>query len=295
MLMVNMLQRAKIPVLADDIFDYLEKRSVSNGFPYPEERKSRMRQLQRDMIDIADMFHVEIKRVGKSSYRIAESYDDPPIDYNRFFADFDLLTSLDPGNPISKHVIPERNRNKGSENLSPILQAIKRRNVIEFDYTNYRKGNIVRHHKICPHYLKEDQRLWYVIGFENGKPFSFALDRITALSVLDEEFKFNTDFDLEEHFKDCFGIWSDPSVETEEIELKYDSLDGSFLKVIPIHPSQEIIADREDEFRIKLRLKITRDFVMELLRRSRSLEVIRPLHLRQKIYDLLAAGAIRNG
>ena len=60
-------------------------------------------------------------------------------------------------------------------------------------------------------------------------------------------------------------------------------MDGSFLKSNPLHHSQEIITDNEMEFRIRLRLRITNDFVMALLSRSSSLTVINPLHLRERI------------
>ena len=84
-------------------------------------------------------------------------------------------------------------------------------------------------------------------------------------------------------FKDSYGIWNQTDIPVENIELSYSALDGSFLKSIPLHHSQEIIMDNEMEFRIRLRLRITNDFVMALLSRSSSLTVIEPLHLRERI------------
>lgn len=292
MLMVNKLKRAGKPLSADEIFEFLEKEG-SVYFSYPSDRVARMRQLQRDIHEIADLFCIEIKRFGKSSYYIA-SYVSSLVDYDRLFAEFDLLTALNPESGINKYVIPERSRNRGSQYLHDILSAIKKRVIIEFDYVNYRAGCSERHHKIAPHFLKEDQGLWYVIGKENEKPLIFALDRIKNLTETEEGFRFDESLDIENWFKDSYGIWTDSEIPTQEIELRYDALDGSFLKARPLHPSQKVIIDNPDEFRITVRLKITNDFIMALLSRSRSLEVIRPLPLRQRIHGILTAALARN-
>lgn len=204
------------------------------------------------------------------------------------------MTAINPDSYINRYVIHERSRNRGSNYLKEILPAIKERYIIEFDYINYRAGCRERHHVIAPHFLKEDQGLWYVAGLENGKLMLFGLDRIKNLEITDENFKYDGSIDLEQHFKDSFGIWADPMKPTEEIELRYDALDGSFLKARPLHPSQKIIKDNADEFRIILQLKITNDFVMALLSRTRSLEVIRPQHLRERIRITLSKALKRN-
>lgn len=290
MSVVRILEQAGVPMSADDLFSKL---ADSRSFLYPDSRDARMRQLQRDIPFIADVFGIVIERVGKSNYVIADRVPGT-VDYNRLFADFDLLTALNPDSGINRHIIPERSRNMGSEHLSEVLNAIKFRRVIEFSYVNYRTGCSERRHSVAPHFLKEDQGLWYVVGYEGERLLIFGLDRMKDLDITDEEFAFDENIDIENYFTDCYGIWNDPAAPVEEIELKYDSLDGSFLKARPLHPSQKVIADNADEFRITVRLKITNDFVMELLKRSRSLEVVRPLHLRERVRDVFAGALGRN-
>ena len=54
------------------------------------------------------------------------------------------------------------------------------------------------------------------------------------------------------------------------------------------------MTDNADEFRIKVHLRITNDFVMELLSRSRSLEVISPPHLRERVRKVYEEALKRN-
>ncbi|MBP3750816.1 MAG: WYL domain-containing protein, partial [Prevotella sp.] len=88
--------------------------------------------------------------------------------------------------------------------------------------------------------------------------------------------------------------WNDPKMPIEDIELSYDALDGRFLKSVPLHHSQRILVDNDEEFRISLRLRITNDFVMELLSRSRSLTVIRPQSLRERVRKVYEEALKRN-
>lgn len=295
LLIINKLKQAVTPVSADDLMDYLANKVWGFGYTYPEERRSRIRLLQRDIKSIADTFKTKIVRVGKSSYHIVEWSSEKQLNiYHKLFSDFDVLTALHPDTHLNRRILPERSRNSGSHHLFEILRAIKEGYKIEFDYINYRNGNSERHHILAPHFLKEDQGLWYVVGYENGRLLIFGLDRIRNLEATDEEFKFDESLEIEENFRDSYGIWADPNMPTEEIELRYDALDGSFLKARPLHPSQRVLVDTPEEFRISLRLKITNDFVMALLSRARSLEVIRPLHLRERIRTTLASALARN-
>ncbi len=138
--------------------------------------------------------------------------------------------------------------------------------------------------KVLPYYLKEDQQRWYLLAYDNNILKTFNIDCIRNLQILYEEtFKRNMNIDANNLFKDSYGIWNQTDIPVENIELSYSALDASFLKSIPLHHSQEIITDNEMEFRIRLRLRITNDFVMALLSRSSSLTVIEPLHLRERI------------
>lgn len=294
MLVVRRLSRNMRPVEADVLLDFLEQECELRFFRYPTERKSRMRLLQRDIKDIDEMFHIEIERCGRSAYCIKRMDENAIISYDRFFANFDVLTSVNPNSVISKYVLPERNRYVGSMNLNPLLAAIKGNIVVEFDYTNFRNNDSVSHHMVSPLFLKEDQQRWYLIGQTERGVRIYGLDRISGLRFTDEVFKRDESVVPEEMFKDSFGIWYDPNIPVEEVELRYDALDGKFLKTVPLHQSQTILADNDEEFRIKVKLRITNDFVMELLSRSRSLEVISPEHLRRRVYEVMRVGAERN-
>lgn len=124
---------------------------------------------------------------------------------------------------------------------------------------------------------------------------SFAVDRISDLAIdRSQRFKRLDAIDRTALFQDCFGIWNDPAIPVEEIILRYDTLDASFLKTFPLHTSQEILEETDTSVTLRVRLRVTNDFVMELLKRSRSVEVLQPLSLRRRLHEVYAAALNRN-
>ena len=192
-------------------------------------------------------------------------------------------------------VLAEHHRPLYSEWLMPLVKAIHDLHPVEFDYVDYRNGCSEKHFSVLPHYLKESNQRWYLLAYDGAVMKMFGVDRIRCLGVLeDETFERNTDISVDDLFRDCYGLWNDPNIPVEDIELRYDALDGRFIKSAPIHHSQRILADTPDGLHISLRLRITNDFVMELLSRSRSLEVIKPQHLRERIRHVYEEALKRN-
>lgn len=255
-----------------------------------------IRTLQRDFNEIDSLFgihiHFDKKRNG---YCIVEEDELKKEQYNRLLLNFDLLNAIDSTSNLHTYVLAEHHRPADCECLPLLIKAIKFSHPVTFSYLYVREEGKLREKRVLPHYLKEDQQRWYLLAYDDGilKTFSTACIRDLRIHY-EETFKRDMNINVEELFKDSYGIWNQPDIPVEEIELSYDALDGSFLKSVPLHPSQEILTDNEREFRIRLRLRITNDFVMALLSRSRSLTVIKPLHLRERVREVYEEALRRN-
>ncbi len=255
-----------------------------------------IRTLQRDFNEIETLFGIRIcfdkKRNG---YHINEEDDLKKEQYERLLLNFDLLNAIDSTSNLHTFVLAEHHRPSDSGCLPLLIKAIKFSHPVTFDYAYIREEGKIRPKKVLPHYLKEDQQRWYLLAYDKGTLKTFNIDCIRSLRMHDEEtFTRNMNIDVSSLFRDSYGIWNQTDIPVEDIELSYSALDGSFLKSIPLHHSQEIITDNEEEFRIRLRLRITNDFVMALLSRSNSLTVIKPQHLRERIRNIYEEALRRN-
>lgn len=278
-------------VSSGEMIGYVQKEMALRG----DANGVTLRTIQRDINDIKELFNMEIAFQKGKGYYIEEEYLDTYGQYENLLLNFDLLSAMNADSGILQYILAEHHRPHGSQILPYLIYAIKNLHPIEFDYTFVRYNDSVKHKIVFPHFLKESNQRWYLLALEDGRLKTFGVDRIGNLHVLDEEiFERDESIDVESLFKDCYGIWDQTDIPIEDIELSYDALDGKFLKSVPLHHSQQIVCDTEDEFRITLHLRITNDFVMELLSRSRSLTVIRPASLRERVRKVYEEAQRRN-
>ena len=276
----------------DELLEFVNKQMETQYDAVPVSSRT----LERDIADIYSLFGVEIRfDRARQGYYVSEDYMEYDERIAELMMNFDLLNAIGSDNNLSSFVLVEHHRPVYSEWMMPLVKAIRDFHPVTFSYVNYRKDCAEKPFSVLPHYLKESNRRWYLLAYDGCVMKTFGIDRIRDLRVDDTRtFKRHTDINVAELFSDCYGLWNDPATPVEDIELRYDALDGRFVKSDPIHHSQRILADTPDELRISLRLRITNDFVMELLSRSRSLEVIKPQHLRERVRKVYEEAMKRN-
>lgn len=292
LLILTKLRQRERFVPRRELLDYVNSR-IGERYGY---RGITGRTLERDIADIAELFGISISfNRTRQGYFIRENYGDYDERICELMMNFDLLNAIDSDQNLSSFVLAEHHRPLYSEWLIPLVKAIHALHPVEFDYVNYRNDCAEKHFSVLPHFLKESNQRWYLLAYDGTTMKTFGIDRIRGLEIREDvTFERNTDVSVTDLFNDSYGLWNDPSIPVEDIELKYDALDGRFVKSAPIHRSQRILADTPDGLCISLRLRITNDFVMELLSRSRSLEVVKPQHLRERIRHVYEEALKRN-
>jgi predicted DNA-binding transcriptional regulator YafY len=68
-----------------------------------------------------------------------------------------------------------------------------------------------------------------------------------------------------------------------EVILSFDPFQGKYIKSLPLHETQDIIKDTDDELRLRLTLYLTHDFLMELLSYGDTVKVIKPKRLAMEL------------
>jgi predicted DNA-binding transcriptional regulator YafY len=86
-------------------------------------------------------------------------------------------------------------------------------------------------------------------------------------------------FNVEDYFKHCFGIIRPEDEKPEEVILSFDPHQAKYIKSLPLHESQQIIEENENETVFRLKVFITHDFVMEILSYGETVKIIEPQNL----------------
>ena len=123
---------------------------------------------------------------------------------------------------------------------------------------------------------------------------TFALDRMSDLELTNDPCAVPPDVltNVSELFEHIFGI-TDSSGPVEEILLQFSPLFGRYVKAKPIHQTQEVVRDTDDECVIRLRLAPNRDLLMHLRSYGEHLTVLQPASLAKDIRESLMATLAR--
>ncbi len=112
---------------------------------------------------------------------------------------------------------------------------------------------------------------------------SFALDRLTTLEITNQTYQYPDKYSIEQSYRYCFGIISPNDEEPQDIILSFDPFQGKYIKTLPLHETQQVLVDNDEETRIKLKLYLTHDLFMELLSFGDNMKVIEPKSLADEI------------
>ena len=247
--------------------------------------------VRRDLREIREKLYLDVKySKAQNGYYIDE--DEGLSDIEMMLEPLNLLGAVYLDKKLPNFLFTEKRKPKGMENIPLLIHAIKNSLVTEFFYLKY--DNTSQHtRKVEPYALKEFKDRWYLLAMEiDGRPEdrgcvkTWGLDRIKNLCVTNKKFWKDTKINIENDFAFSFGIYSDKDKEAEEVTLSFSPMGGKYNESFPLHESQETLIDNEFEFKIRLKVKLTYDFIMELLSQSENMKVIAPEHLKQKLIDI---------
>lgn len=182
----------------------------------------------------------------------------------------------------------------GNEFLGILLQAIKDRKKVQFDYQSFKKQNKSRR-TVHPYLLKEHSNRWYLICWSEQREtiVVFGLDRMEDLEVVDERYEVTENFSADQFFRYSLGITADTSQEPQKIVLHCNAVLGKYLKSQPIHASQKVIKDTDSECVIELYVIETYELIEKILSFGLQAEVLEPLSLRDKIKKQLESTLLK--
>ena len=258
-----------------------KKSPFSNGEPLPR------RTFYNYRMAIEDLFKVNIE-CNPSTF---EYYIDEGDTHNEGVTNWLLNTTamsnvLSESRDISNRIFIE-DVPSAREFLATVIDALKEFRQLKFTYQPYSRTNAKSDIVIEPYFLKIFRQRWYVTGLniKEDKIKTYALDRMKDVVVLQETYVMPEDFDAESYTKYSFGIIFSQG-EIKNVSIKTDSRQAKYFRALPLHKSQqEMIHDTYSIF--NYRLRITPDFVQELLSHGPSITVLNPPELKAMVVTSL--------
>ena len=284
-LIIKKLQKA--PASFNEISDYLIRESEYHEYDFRISKRT----FQRDLLDIKEALKVVIEfDKSKKVYFIADDFEENEPMKNRMLEAFELFNAFNITENLNEFVLFEKRKSKGMEHFYGLLHAIKNRFVIELTHQKFTDDEPTNR-KLFPLALKEFKGRWYLLAKEETSETlkTFGLDRIIEFTISKKQFPKYNSTELNKLYADCFGIINPANLQPEKVVLVFNYEQGQFIKTYPLHPSQKVISEKplEDAITIELTLKITFDFVMELLSFGEDLIVQKPLKLKKQLKSII--------
>lgn len=174
---------------------------------------------------------------------------------------------------------------KGLEWIPEIANAISSREILRISYQSFDRKE-PKEYRIEPYHLREYNNRFYVFAksIKETKPGlrTFGLDRIIDIWPTDQHFD-EKKFDELGYFKNVIGITISPDEKPQKVILSFTPQQGKYIKAQPLHQSQQIIKDDNQEYRVSLNLVLNTELMMVLLSYGSKVKVLQPKSLAEKI------------
>ena len=175
---------------------------------------------------------------------------------------------------------------RGNENLELFLEAIKGKNVVQFQYDNFIKNEKTTR-RVHPYLLKEYRNRWYLIGKSElkNKVITFGLDRIFDPISLEQKYVQDNNFSADIYFEHSLGITVYDKL-PNEIIIETNPVLSKYLMSQPIHHSQKIIEINPNGNHVfGYYLLITYELKMVLMGFGKECKIIAPKELKKEIVE----------
>jgi predicted DNA-binding transcriptional regulator YafY len=165
-----------------------------------------------------------------------------------------------------------------------VMGALIGRQQLHISYHGRRKDD-VSERDISPQRLTQYRNSWYLDAWCHRAEGlrSFALERISDQSLLDQHAKEIPGDELAEHFDRSYGIFSGPAEHTAIV--KFTAEMSRWVADEQWHPDQHGSYDDEGAWTLQLPFSSARELVMDILRYGPDVEVIAPEFLRQAVAE----------
>lgn len=266
----------------------LERRWNDTGFAKDGKLSRRTFHNYRNVIE--ELFGVNIEcDLSTYEYYIAEQDSSRAEVTQWMFNNAAVNNILSDSSTIADRIIVE-DVPSAREHLAAVIDAIKGNRRIRFTYSSYSRIKPKEGIVFEPYFLKLFRQRWYATGREYSPSKTglrtYALDRMSSVSVLEDTFRMPADFNARVYTGDSFGIIFDIG-EISEVRLRVSARRAKYLRALPLHHSQKETLIGPDYCEFTYNIKPTADFIEEILSMGPDITVITPKALREAIMSRL--------
>lgn len=254
---------------------------ISGGDPLPDRTFYHYRR------NIEEIFNVEIKCDSNGMYYIENPNSQRSRALTNWLLDTMAVSSAINENQPGEEIIEIEDVPSAREFMPMVLDAIKNSCKLSFTYSGFSRSRSEHNIIFQPYFLKRYKQRWYMIGLkEKGDSIrTYALDRVSNMQIVLENFEKPGSITLEEMFGNIVGVTTSKAP-VRIVKLKATTIQAKYFRALPLHPSQqEEIHDNYSIFTYRLQLNY--ELAHEILSFGDSVKVLEPPELKAMVVTQL--------
>lgn len=179
--------------------------------------------------------------------------------------------------------------------LKMVIDAMKKSVKLAIDYRKYGDEE-PRHLTFEPYCIKLFKQRWYILGHFHRKATAdrpevdyfgvFSFDRIMNMSLTDDKFRMDPNFNAQAYFEECFGVLVNDDTVAQRIVIRVFGDERFYVQDLPIHKSQREIGQGEGYTDFELFMRPTIDLSTHFVSRSFLIKVLEPQWLADEVYHM---------
>lgn len=255
--------------------------SLSDGQPIPPRTFFHHRRA------IEEHFHVDIKCNSAGEYYIEAPASKQDEAFRNWLMDsYAVRGVMSDSGDVSGRILVEEVPS-ARLHLPTVMDALKRSYKIMFTYHSFSRSKPETGIVFHPYFVRLYKQRWYMVGYkEKSKALrTYALDRVSEMRPLTDEFVMPDDVSPDAFFEDYVGVTTSLSA-VREVRIQVDSTQAKYFRALPLHHSQQEVA--HETFSIfTYHLKLNYELVHELLSYGSSVKVLEPPQLKAMVISEL--------
>ncbi|QCR22110.1 YafY family protein [Pontibacter sp. SGAir0037] len=252
------------------------------------------RTFDRDKRDIEDFYGIRVEYCSRRrGYYLHQPEDEDLSNFRQFFQLLErserlaFLTNSSDALRTSKYLLLEESPNQqGLQHLPVLWEALRMQRQVSFSYQTFHSPK-PKPYQLDPLMLLEYRNRWYLAAWDAvGKRFkTFGLERIqeprlTAVPVREDR---RAEFLVLK--QDALGVYIGPDHEVADVVLRVDQIMSPYVRTVPIHHSQTVVAEDETGITVALRIIVCKELEAAILGFGEHVEVLEPVELRERIRE----------
>ena len=183
---------------------------------------------------------------------------------------------------------------EGAKHMVDILEAIRGKSVISFDYQPF-KYDSPKKVTVHPYLLKEYNNRWFLVGLnassgrmESNSINQYALERIKSKIKYEKQKYFcPNNFNLDEYFAHVIGVSMPQGSIVDKVVLKFSLNRSKYIETNPLHQSQKLLKEKNSKsYKVFCyELVLNQELESVILSFGADVEVLQPKVLRKSIFE----------